>query len=267
MDQETDYAIEIDNLKKSFDGGKDFVLKGIDLKIPKGSITMVIGFSGTGKSVLMKHILGLMRPTEGEVRVLGKRLSKMTKQELYKFRINLGVMFQYSALFDSFTALGNATFPLYEHRREMSVEEVEKVAGDKLIQSGLDSKHFHKLPSEMSGGMRKRVGLARALVLEPEILLYDEPTTGLDPILTEMVDNLIYDTHHSRKGSTSVVISHDLHAAFRIGDHVVMLHEGKVLKQGKPEEFLNSSDPLIEKFVSTGVRKSSSADGKGSRSN
>ncbi len=253
--KKTEYAIEIDHLKKSFDGGKDFVLKGIDLKIPKGSITMVIGFSGTGKSVLMKHILGLMKPTAGEVRVLGKSLSKMTKSELHKFRINLGVMFQYSALFDSFTALGNASFPLLEHRREMSLEEAEKIAGEKLIQSGLDSKHFHKLPSEMSGGMRKRVGLARALALDPQILLYDEPTTGLDPILTEMVDNLIYDTHHSRKGSTSVVISHDLHAAFRIGDHVVMLHEGKVLKQGKPEDFLNSDDPLINKFVSTGVRR------------
>ncbi len=248
-------AIKITNLKKSFDGGKEFVLKGIDLEIPKGTITMIIGFSGTGKSVLMKHVLGLMKPTEGEIEVLGKKLSEMTRAERLKFRINLGVMFQYSALFDDLTALENVIFPMYEHRRDLSRAEMTRLAGIKLEQSGFTEKHFNKIPSEMSGGMRKRVGLARALALDPEVLLYDEPTTGLDPILTEMVDDLIYDTHNSKEGHTSVVISHDLHAAFRIGDHVVMLHEGKVLKQGKPKEFLESSDPLIQKFVNTGVRK------------
>lgn len=248
-------AIELIDLKKSFDGGKDFVLKGIDLSIPKGSITMVIGFSGTGKSVLMKHILGLMKPTEGRVRVLGKELGDMSRSERLKFRINLGVMFQYAALFDDMNALENVMFPMFEHRTEMSREEMEEAAGTKLRQAGFEDKHFLKLPAEMSGGMRKRVALARALALDPEVLLYDEPTTGLDPILTEMVDELIYDTHHSKKGHTSVVISHDLHAAFRIGDHVVMLHEGKVLKEGNPDDFLNSSDPLIQKFVNTGVRK------------
>lgn len=248
-------AITITGLRKSFDGGKDFVLKGIDLQIPKGSITMIIGFSGTGKSVLMKHILGLMSPTEGDVEVLGKKLNEMSRAERLKFRVNLGVMFQYSALFDDLTALENVMFPMYEHRRGLPQEEMRRLAGVKLEQAGFTEKHFNKIPSEMSGGMRKRVALARALALDPEVLLYDEPTTGLDPILTEMVDELIYDTHNSKAGQTSVVISHDLHAAFRIGDHVVMLHEGKVLKQGEPKEFLNSSDPLIQKFVNTGVRK------------
>jgi len=248
-------AIELSGLKKSFNDGKDFVLKGIDLSIPKGSITMVIGFSGTGKSVLMKHILGLMKPTEGRVRVLDKELGEMSRYERLKFRVNLGVMFQYSALFDDMNALENVMFPMHEHKKDMGREKMEEVAAVKLSQAGFDEKHFYKLPAEMSGGMRKRVALARALALDPEVLLYDEPTTGLDPILTEMVDDLIYDTHHSKKGQTSVVISHDLHAAFRIGDHVVMLHEGRVLKEGKPEEFLNSSDPLIQKFVNTGVRK------------
>lgn len=252
-----DAAIQISNLKKSFDGGADFVLKGIDLEIPSGSITMIIGFSGTGKSVLMKHILGLMSPTEGEIRVLGKSIHDMSVGELLKFRRNLGVMFQYSALFDDHTALENAMFPLIEHRKDLSRSEIKTISERKLNQSGLENKHFHKLPAEMSGGMRKRVGLARALALDPQIILYDEPTTGLDPILTEMVDDLIYSTHHTNKGSTSVVISHDLHAAFRIGDHVVMLHEGKVLKEGKPSEFLDSDDPLVQKFVSTGVRKKS----------
>jgi len=248
-------AIELINLKKSFDGGNEFVLKGIDLEIPKGSITMVIGFSGTGKSVLMKHILGLMSPTEGLVRVLNKDLGTMSRAERLKFRVNLGVMFQYSALFDDLNALENVMFPMHEHRKDFSRADMESKAVKKLAQAGFKEKDFYKLPAEMSGGMRKRVGLARALALDPEVLLYDEPTTGLDPILTEMVDDLIYSTHHSREGHTSVVISHDLHAAFRIGDHVVMLHEGKVLKQGKPDEFLNSSDPLIQKFVNTGVRK------------
>ncbi len=248
-------AIQITNLKKTFDGGRDFVLKGIDLSIPKGSITMIIGFSGTGKSVLMKHILGLMEPTEGSIQVLGKNLNEMTRDQKLKLRINLGVMFQYSALFDDMTALENVIFPMFEHRKDLTREEMTRLGGIKLEQAGFNEKHFSKLPSEMSGGMRKRVGLARALSLDPEILLYDEPTTGLDPILTDMVDGLIYDTHHFKSGHTSVVISHDLHAAFRIGDYVVMLHDGKVLKQGAPEEFLKSSDPFIQKFVSMGVRK------------
>lgn len=250
-----DTAIEIKNLKKSFDGGHDFVLKGIDLKIPVGKITMIIGFSGTGKSVLMKHILGLMVPTEGSVHVLGKSFAEMGRKERLKFRTKLGVMFQYSALFDDMTALENVIFPMYEHRKNMSRKEMIKVAGEKLEKAGYSRKHFRKLPSEMSGGMRKRVGLARALALDPKIILYDEPTTGLDPILTEMVDDLIHSTHNQSEGHTSLIISHDLHAAFRIGDHVVMLHEGKVLKEGPPEEFLSSEDPLIQKFVNTGVRK------------
>lgn len=251
-----DTAIKISNLKKSFDGGKDFVLNGINLSIPKSKITMIIGFSGTGKSVLMKHILGLMTPTEGSVTVLETRIDKMTPKELLKFRMKLGVMFQYSALFDDMTALENAAFPLKEHRKDLKPNDRDEIAKKKLKQAGLDEKHFHKLPSEMSGGMRKRAALARALALDPEIILYDEPTTGLDPILTEMVDDLIHNTHYSGVDHTSVVISHDLHAAFRIGDHVVMLHEGGVLKEGPPEDFLKSEDPLVKKFVDTGIRKS-----------
>lgn len=249
-------AIELNHLKKSFDEGKTYVLKGIDLKIPKGKITMIIGFSGTGKSVLMKHILGLMKPSDGEVKVLGKDLGEMTARERLLFRTRLGVMFQYSALFDDQTALENVMFPILEHEKSIGSEERKKIATKKLEQAGLGREHHNKLPAEMSGGMRKRVALARALALNPEILLYDEPTTGLDPILTEMVDELIHSTHYAKEGHTSVIISHDLHAAFRIGDHVVMLHEGKVLKEGSPEDFLDSEDDLVRKFVNTGVRKS-----------
>lgn len=252
---QTEAAIELIDVRKSFDGGKDFVLQGIDLKIPKGKITVIIGFSGTGKSVLLKHVLGLITPTSGVIKVLGKSLTDMTKQELIQFRCNLGVLFQYAALFDDMTALENVCFPLVEHRRHLSKSEIQNTARQKLEASGLDAKHYGKLPGEMSGGMRKRVGLARALALNPEILLYDEPTTGLDPILTEMVDDLIVHTHKAHAGTTSVVVSHDLIAAFRIADHIVMLDKGKVLLQGTQEEFKNSDVELVQRFLAKGFRQ------------
>lgn len=247
-------AVSIENLKKTFDG-KDFVLNGMNLEIPKGKITVIIGFSGTGKSVLLKHILGLFKPTSGTIRVLGKDLWSMSMDELIRFRCNLGVLFQYAALFDDMSALENVCFPLHEHRRHLKAAEVVEIASAKLKASGLDEKHYHKLPGELSGGMRKRVGLARALALDPEILLYDEPTTGLDPILTEMVDNLILETHQSHKGSTSVVVSHDLFAAFRLADHIVMLDKGGVLLAGTRDDFYNSKNELVQKFIAKGFKR------------
>lgn len=251
----TEAAVSIKNLRKTFDG-RDFVIDGMNLEIPKGKITVIIGYSGTGKSVLLKHILGLIRPTSGSIQVLGKELWTMTQDELNFFRCKMGVLFQYAALFDDMTALENVCFPLREHRRKMRPGEIIERAMYKLKISGLDEKHYHKLPSEMSGGMRKRVGLARALALDPEILFYDEPTTGLDPILTEMVDNLIHDTHANHEGSTSVVVSHDLFAAFGIGDYIVMLDKGKVLLSGTPEEFRNSNVEFVQKFLAKGFKKS-----------
>lgn len=254
MRQEREYAVEIKGLKKTFDG-HDFVLNGIDLDIPWGQITVIIGFSGTGKSVLLKHILGLLRPTEGSIKVLGQETTLMTMSELTRLRQKYGMLFQYAALFDDMTALENVIFPIKEHRPHLPKAEMADIARTKLKDSGLDEKHFNKLPAEMSGGMRKRVGLARALALDPEILIYDEPTTGLDPVLTEMVDNLIVTTHNQRQGTTSVVVSHDLYAAFRIADHVVMLDSGRVLLYGTPEDFLKSEIDLVKRFVAKGVRK------------
>ncbi len=251
----TGTAIHIKDLRKSFDGGKDFVLNGVNLEIPKGVVTCIIGFSGTGKSVLLKHILGLMKPTSGTVEILGNDLSGMNMDQLIKMRTRLGVLFQYAALFDDMSVMDNVIFPLREHRKELKLHDMEEIAKKKLAQVGLDPKHFHKLPSELSGGMRKRVGLARALALDPEIILYDEPTTGLDPILTEVVDDLIVETHKAHAGSTSVVISHDLFAAFRISDHIVMLDKGGVLLAGKPDEFLKSENELIKKFLSKGLKQ------------
>lgn len=249
-----EYSIELGDVKKTFDG-KDYVLNGIDLRIPRGKITVIIGYSGTGKSVLLKHILGLLKPTSGSIRVFGQEITSMSVDELTKLRQRYGMLFQYAALFDDMTALENVMFPLREHRPHLSRAEMMTIARQRLKDSGLDEKHFAKLPAEMSGGMRKRVGLARALALDPEILIYDEPTTGLDPVLTEMVDNLIVSTHNLKEGTTSIVVSHDLYAAFRIADYVAMLDNGRVLLHGTPEEFLRSDIDLVKRFVAKGVRK------------
>lgn len=252
--QKSEYAVVLENVQKSFDEGKEFVLKGIDLKIPRGSLTSIIGFSGTGKSVMLKHMLGLYKPTSGKVSVLGVDLSTMDNDELTKFRCNYGVLFQSAALFDDMTVLENVCFPLEEHRRTLSRDEVIRIAQQKLRMVGLDAKHNDKLPSQISGGMQKRTGLARALALDPEILIYDEPTTGLDPILTEMVDNLIVETHRARPGTTSIMVSHDLKAAFRIADFIVMLDAGKVLLSGTAEDFYNSDIELVRRFVDKGIK-------------
>lgn len=247
-------AVRIVDLRKTFDG-KDYVLNGMNLDIPRGKITCIIGFSGTGKSVLLRHILGLLRPTSGTVEVLGQNLWNMNLDQLIKMRTRLGVLFQYAALFDDMTVMENVIFPLKEHRPKQDPEEWRKVALVKLAAVGLDPKHFHKLPGELSGGMRKRVGLARALALDPEILLYDEPTTGLDPILTEVVDDLILETHRGHPGSTSVVVSHDLFAAFRISDYIVMLDKGGVLLAGTQDVFHKSDIALVQKFLSKGFKQ------------
>jgi phospholipid/cholesterol/gamma-HCH transport system ATP-binding protein len=248
-----EYAVRMIDVKKTFDG-KDYVLKGLNLDVKKGSLTAIIGFSGTGKSVCLKHILGLFAPTSGQIEVLGRDLSEMSKDELTDFRQEFGVLFQSAALFDDMTVLENVCFPLTEHRRDLSHSQMEKIAKEKLKSVNLDPKHFGKLPSEISGGMQKRTGLARALALDPEILIYDEPTTGLDPILTEMVDDLIVSTHKSRPGTTSIMVSHDLYAAFRIADTVAMLDAGKVLLVGTPDDFYKSEIELVKRFVSKGIK-------------
>lgn len=247
-------AVSMRDVKKSFDGGHEFVLKGVNLEIPKGSLTAIIGFSGTGKSVMLKHLLGLYKPTSGTIEVLGTDISTLNQEELTKFRCNFGVLFQSAALFDDMTVMENVCFPLFEHRRDLKEFQVRKIAEEKLQEVGLESKHYNKLPNQISGGMQKRTGLARALALDPEILIYDEPTTGLDPILTEMVDNLILNTHKSRQGTTSIMVSHDLAAAFRIADHIAMLDSGRVLLFGTPDDFFNTDIELVKRFVNKGMK-------------
>ena len=253
MSEKFESAIKLIDVKKTFDG-KEFVVNGLNLEIPKGKLTAIIGFSGTGKSVMLKHILGLFKPTSGKIEVLGQDITLMSPDELTVFRRKFGVLFQGAALFDDMTVLENVCFPLIEHKPELGEEKIIQVASAKLKQVGLEEKHFAKLPSQISGGMQKRTGLARALALDPEIIFYDEPTTGLDPILTEMVDNLILDTHQQHSG-TSVMVSHDLDAAFRIADYIAMLNAGQVLLFGTPEDFYNTDIELVKRFVSKGLKR------------
>ena len=246
-------AIEITNLKKTFNG-KEFVVNGLNLSIEKGTLTAIIGFSGTGKSVMLKHILGLFKPTSGSIKVMGEEITTKSEHELTVMRRKFGVLFQGAALFDDMSVLENVCFPLIEHKGNLGLAQIQTIAKTKLRQVGLEDQHFNKLPSEISGGMQKRTGLARALALDPEILFYDEPTTGSDPILTEMVDNLILDTHRNSPGLTSVMISHDLAAAFRLADKIAMLNAGQVLLHGTPDDFLKTDIELIQRFVSKGLK-------------
>ncbi len=248
----SDSVISIENLKKTFDG-KEYVFDGLNVSFPRGKICVLIGFSGSGKSVMLKHILGLMRPSSGKIHVLDRDITSLNGKALTEFRLEFGVLFQDAALFDDMTALENVSFPLKEHRRHMTKEEIREHAQTRLKWVGLSPTSFDKLPSQLSGGMRKRVGLARALALDPKIMLYDEPTTGLDPIRTEMVDNLIVTTHKDHPGLSTIVVTHDLSAAFRFGEFIAMIHNGRMLLSGTPEDFLKSENDLVKKFIHKGV--------------
>ena len=247
------HVIKMQGVKKSFTQGRDYVLNNLNLNIRQGEITFIIGYSGTGKSVLLRHMLALLQPSEGRVEVLGQDLWQLSEAELVKMRCQFGVLFQNAALFDDISVIENVLFPLNEHRRHLSKTGRLRIAEQHLNQLGIENKHFDKLPGVLSGGQRKRVGLARALVLNPRIFIYDEPTTGLDPILANMVDNLIADTHKRTPGLTSIVVSHDIHTSFRLADHVVMLDEGRVLLEGKPDDFFKSKIKLVQQFLEKGI--------------
>ncbi len=247
----TEFAVDISNLRKTFNG-KDYILDGIDLKIPKGEITAIIGFSGTGKSVLLKLILGLLKPSSGSIKILGQEITTMTEKQILTLRRRFGMLFQDAALFDM-TAIENVIFPMTEHRRDLEKNQMIEIAKTKLKEAGLEEAHYEKLPADMSGGMRKRVGLARALALDPEIIIYDEPTTSLDPVLTKTVDDLIVKTENAKAGTTSIIVSHDIFGAFRIANSVAMLDSGKILLFGSPEDFLASKDSLVKEFVTEGL--------------
>lgn len=241
--------IVFEGVKKSF--GSHTVLDELDLELKKGKINFILGKSGEGKSVTLKHILGLMQPDKGRVLVDDQDVGSLTDHELRVYRRKFGMLFQHAALFDSMTVLENVMFPLNEHHRLSKTMVISK-AVDMLQQIGLEG-IVNKYPNELSTGEKKRVGLARALVAEPEILLYDEPTTGMDPLVSEMIDQLIVKISRDREQLTSVVISHDLKAALETSDHLVMLYKGKVALAGDADTFKNSSDPVIRQFFSGSV--------------
>ena len=244
--------IEVKGLWKSF--GENTVLKGITLTIPKGQTYVVLGGSGSGKTVLMKHVIGLFKPDRGTVTVNGVEISSLEGKALTEARQVFGMVFQGAALFDSMTVYENVAFPLVEKRRSMKADEVRQRVIDKLKVVDLGAEVLERFPAELSGGMRKRVGLARALVSDPQVVLYDEPTTGLDPITTDYVDGMIL-AAKEKLGVTSMVISHDIASAFRVADRLAVLYDGHLAAEGTPSEVRASKDPYVQKFLSTWFSK------------
>jgi phospholipid/cholesterol/gamma-HCH transport system ATP-binding protein len=240
--------IQIINLYKSFE--RQQVLKGVNLTIPKGQVTAIIGRSGGGKSVLLKHLIGLMRPDSGQVLVDGADLGRLRGKALDQVREKFGVLFQGGALFDSLTVFDNVAFPLREKTR-LAEGEVARRAMLRLEAVGL-ADMAHKYPAELSGGMRKRAALARALVYDPEIILFDEPTTGLDPILLNSIHRLILDAH-KRFGFTAVVVSHEIPEIFDIAQTVAMLHDGVIVQHDSPAVIMASANPVVRQFI-TGAK-------------
>ncbi len=257
------WHIRVRGITKAF--GDNVVLDGIDLDLERGKVNVIIGASGAGKSVLIKHFMCLLRPDKGSIYVDGTDIFALKPKALGQFRRKFGLVFQFAALFDSLTVFENCAFPLLEHTKKPKAE-IEEIVRERLAALGLDGTQ-RKYPSELSGGMRKRVGLARALVLDPEIVIFDEPSTGLDPLATRNVDEMILSAA-ARYKVTSVVISHDMASVFRIADRISMLHQKKILATGTVEEILANRDPYLYEFIRTsgvdisaaGVRRQAAAD-------
>src|SRR5438045_2828470 len=236
--------IELRKISKRF--GRNIVLDRISLNIEAGHCIVVIGASGTGKSVLLKHIVGLLKPDRGEVWFDGERIDNLRERALSEVRTRFGFLFQMGALFDSMSVAENIGFPVVEHTTKPP-DEVARIVQDKLRMVGL-SETGTKMPAELSGGQRKRVALARAIALDPDVILYDEPTTGLDPVRADVINALIIKLQRELK-VTSVVVTHDMNSAFKVGDRIVMLHEGHIVFDGTPEEIQKSEEPVVKRFV------------------
>jgi len=245
-------VIRVQDLWKSF--GERQVLKGISLEIPTGTTYVILGGSGSGKTVLMKHVIGLLKPDRGTVLVDGVEIPKLEGKELTEARRMFGMVFQQAALFDSMTVYENVAFPLKERKRGMSAEELRKRVVEKLAVVDLSESVLPLYPAALSGGMKKRVALARALIHDPQVVLYDEPTTGLDPITTDYVDGMIL-AAKKKLGVTSMVISHDIASAFRVADRLAVLYDGHLAAEGTPEEVRRSTDPFVQRFLSTWFEK------------
>ncbi len=242
-------VIQVTKLKKSF--GTQQVLRGVDLSVNETESLVILGRSGGGKSVLLRHIMGLVRPDSGSVKIFEKEITNLSERHQLPVRKDVGFLFQNAALFDSMTVQDNVAFPLREDRL-MNEKDILKRVQESLEWVDLKG-HGHKMPSQLSGGMRKRVGLARALVTKPKIMLYDEPTTGLDPIVSDSINNLILQVNREFK-ITTVVVTHDMVSAYKIAQRIVLLHHGQIYVSATPEDIRQSNDPVIYDFVN-GISK------------
>lgn len=236
--------LELIDLHKSFGG--NHVLRGASLKVEKGESMVVIGGSGSGKSVLIKHIIGTLKPDKGSVLIDGVNIATLSENELYETRKRFGMLFQMAALFDSMRVWENVAFALMRHGK-LKENDAKKIATEKLRIVGLVGVE-NLMPSELSGGMKKRVGLARAIAHEPEILLYDEPTTGLDPIMADAINDLIIEMKQ-KLSVTSVAITHDMHSAYKIADRIAMLYQGRIIEIGTPDEIKNTGNAIVRQFI------------------
>jgi phospholipid/cholesterol/gamma-HCH transport system ATP-binding protein len=242
--------IVVKDLHKAF--GTHEVLRGVNLEVAEGTTCVLMGVSGSGKTVLMKHLVGLLHPDRGSVHVDGQDVSQLDEAGLDAMRRKLGILFQANALFDSLTVFDNVAFPLRERTR-MKEAEIREAVNKALAVVGL-THAAHKYPGELSGGMQKRVGFARAAILQPKILLYDDPTAGLDPLTTASVNEVIF-TGKQQLGATSFVISPDVASAFRVGDTLALMHEGRIVASGPPEEFRRSEHPAVKAFLHTWLQR------------
>jgi phospholipid/cholesterol/gamma-HCH transport system ATP-binding protein len=242
--QNIQLMIEIHDLVKGFD--QQEVLRGISLNLIEGENLVVLGKSGSGKSVLIKCIVRLLIPDEGKIIVLGNELSALDRTGLSELRKKIGFLFQGSALYDSMSVKQNLEFPLVRIRQNLTKKEMEQKIKEVLTNVGL-ADAIYKMPSQLSGGMRKRISLARTIIVDPQIMLYDEPTTGLDPVTSDEISVLINDVREKYKTS-SIIITHDIECARAVADRMILIYEGKIYKEGKPEDFEKSTDPLVKSF-------------------
>lgn len=237
--------IELKNVTRSF--GDNVVLENISLRIEEGKTTVIIGPSGCGKTVLIKHLIVLLRPTSGEIYFKGRRIDNLPESELNKVRTNYGFLFQGGALFDSLSVVENIMFPILQHYKVKHRRELDEIVKTKLQMVGLDG-YQNYFPASLSGGQRKRVALARAIALNPKVILYDEPTTGLDPIRADVINELILKLQRELR-ETTVVVTHDMKSAYKIADRIIMLHHGKIIADGDADHIRNHPHPIVQQFI------------------
>ena len=249
--KEPDYIVALKNITKKF--GKKIVLDNISIGIERGKTTVVIGPSGCGKTVLIKHLIVLLRPNSGEIYFNNKRIDNLPERELDKIRTHYGFLFQAGALFDSLNVAENILFPVRQHYKTTGKSGLEELVKAKLSMVGLDG-YQNSYPANLSGGQRKRVALARAIALNPEVILYDEPTTGLDPILSDVINELILKLQRGL-GVTTVVVTHDMKSAYKIADRIVMLDDGKIIADGNTDYIHNHPHPTVQQFINGQVNE------------